>query len=334
MIIKSYDYSLKATRNYSASLTKSSGLKLMDKNHKIADPTLKTIFDLDDRKSGRTKGTDRLGEGIIINRTDLMEMHQKLLQNLFRNVFGEESEIYQRYFGRGESYSLQYGYSMSYMESLSYVETEESSFEGQARIETENGRSFDISYTLNMSRTFTAYMENNKAVKGNFLDPLVINLDSNPANVSDMHFYFDLDCDGSKEEISTLAEGSGFLALDKNNDGIINDGAELFGAISGDGFADLAEFDHDGNGFIDEADEIFDRLKIWVAAGTDTPKLLSLKEAGVGAICLGNVDTKFSLKNADNKTNALIRKTGFFLYENGGAGSIQQVDLLKHGTKV
>ena len=334
MIIKSYDYTLKATRNYSASLTKSSGLKLMDKNHKIADYTLKTISDLDDRKSGRTKGTDRLGESIIINRTDLMELHQKLLQNLFRNVFGEESEIYQRYFGRGETYSLQYGYSMSYMESLSYVETEESSFEGQARIETENGRSFDISYTLNMSRTFTAYMENNKAAKGNFLDPLVINLDSNPANVSDMHFYFDLDCDGSKEEISTLAEGSGFLALDKNNDGIINDGAELFGAISGDGFADLAEFDHDGNGFIDEADEIFDRLKIWVAAGTDTPKLLSLKEAGVGAICLGNVDTKFSLKNADNKTNALIRKTGFFLYENGGAGSIQQVDLLKHGTKV
>ena len=57
----------------------------------------------------------------------------------------------------------------------------------------------------------------------------MINLNTDAANVTDQKFYFDLDADGELDEISTLASGSGFLALDKNGDGIINDGSELFG---------------------------------------------------------------------------------------------------------
>ncbi len=59
-------------------------------------------------------------------------------------------------------------------------------------------------------------------------DPLVINLDTEAASVSDQKFYFDLDADGHAEQISFLNSGSGFLALDKNGDGVINDGSELF----------------------------------------------------------------------------------------------------------
>ena len=117
-------------------------------------------------------------------------------------------------------------------------------------------------------------------------DPLVINLEGNVAQVSDHTFFFDIDCDGVEDEISKLISGSGFLALDQNGDGIINDGSELFGTQSGNGFADLAKFDSDGNGFIDENDEIFDRLKIWCMAENGQPHLYSLKEQGVGAIGL------------------------------------------------
>ena len=80
--------------------------------------------------------------------------------------------------------------------------------------------------------------------------------------LSDQTFYFDLDADGEEEEISML-KGSGYLALDKNEDGIINDGSELFGTGNGDGFADLARYDEDGNGWIDENDSIWSKLKIW-----------------------------------------------------------------------
>ena len=161
-------------------------------------------------------------------------------------------------------------------------------------------------------------------------DPLVINLEGNVAQVSDQTFFFDIDCDGVEDEISKLIAGSGFLALDKNGDGIINDGSELFGTQSGNGFADLAQYDSDGNGFIDENDEIFDKLKIWCMDENGQPHLYSLKEKGVGAIGLMHTGTQYSLTNENNDTNAVIRNTGFFLFEDGNAGTIQHVDFAKH----
>ncbi len=123
-----------------------------------------------------------------------------------------------------------------------------------------------------------------------------------------------------------LFRSSGFLALDKNGDGKINDGSELFGATSGNGFADLAQYDSDGNGWIDEADEIFDKLLIWSKDENGNDQLVGLGKAGVGAIYLGAQDTQFSMNSQQNQMNALIRQTGMFMYENGGVGTIQQID--------
>ena len=159
-------------------------------------------------------------------------------------------------------------------------------------------------------------------------DPLVINLDSNVASVSDMKFLFDLDADGKEEEISFAGRGSGFLALDKNGDGKINDGSELFGTKSGDGFGDLAAYDEDGNGWIDEADSVFKDLKIWTKDENGKDVLMNLKDADVGAIYLGSAQTEFSLNNqATQQTNGIIRKTGVYLKESGGVGTVQHVDL-------
>ena len=55
--------------------------------------------------------------------------------------------------------------------------------------------------------------------------------------------------------------------------------------------------------------------------------LIDLLKAGVGAIYLGYENTEFSLKNAENETNAVIQKTGLFLFEDGTAGTVQQMDL-------
>ena len=128
-----------------------------------------------------------------------------------------------------------------------------------------------------------------------------------------------------------LGPGSGYLALDKNGDGVINNGSELFGTTSGNGFADLAAYDSDGNGWIDEADEIFDKLRIWSKDANGKDVLVGLGAAGVGAIYLGSADTEFSLNSkSDNSTNAVIRKSGIFLYENGNVGTIQHVDVAMH----
>lgn len=161
-------------------------------------------------------------------------------------------------------------------------------------------------------------------------DPLVINLDTDVASLSDQTFYFDIDADGELDEISQLGAGSGYLALDKNGDGQINDGSELFGTASGNGFADLAQYDEDGNGWIDENDAVWDKLKIWCKDEEGNDVLYRLADKGVGAICLQNVSTDFTLKGSSGQTQGAIRNSGVFLYENGAAGTVQHVDVAKY----
>ena len=209
-----------------------------------------------------------------------------------------------------------------------YGEMEETSYKTQGCVRTSDGREISFELSLGMSRSFCEYTGINSVSQLPLMtDPLVINIDAPIAEVSDQKFMFDIDADGSLDEISAMSSGSGFLALDKNDDGIINDGTELFGTGSGNGFYDLSEYDKDANGWIDENDEVFDRLKIWCKSPDGSDVLYTLKEAGVGAICLQNAATDFSLNSlSDNRVNARIRRTGVFLYENGSVGTMQQVD--------
>ena len=208
-------------------------------------------------------------------------------------------------------------------------ESESTTFATKGIVQTADGRSIDFNMEVSMSRAFmqeTNLLEVKDYIK---TDPLMINLDTNIGSVSDQKFFFDLDSDGKEEQISFAGKGSGFLALDKNGDGKINDGSELFGTSSGDGFKDLAKYDEDGNGWIDENDSIFNRLKVWTKDENGNDFLIDLKKADVGAIYLRNADTQFSLKDDENKLNAEIKKTGIYLRESTGAvGTLNHVDLV------
>ncbi|NLM07131.1 MAG: hypothetical protein GX219_09480 [Tissierellia bacterium] len=157
-------------------------------------------------------------------------------------------------------------------------------------------------------------------------DPLIINLDGKHHGLSNITIDFDLDVDGVMDRISFAREGAGFLALDKNGDGKINDGTELFGPQSGNGFKDLAVHDEDGNGWIDENDSVFKDLKIWTLADGEQT-LISLKEAGVGAIHLGYATTNMQVMNDRQDARGTLRSTGIFLKETGEVGSVQHIDL-------
>ena len=210
----------------------------------------------------------------------------------------------------------------------SYEESEETKVDIAGSVVTSDGRSIDFNINLEMSRSSReTYMEKSKVTMYQLRDPIVINMDCDTAAVSDVSFRFDLNGDGKDEKVSSLKGGSGFLAIDGNGDGKINDGSELFGARTGDGFKELSELDSDGNGWIDEGDEAWNDLRVWVKDMTGNDKLLTLKEADVGAICLGNAVSEFSLKGEMNVTQAQIRSTGVYLKESGGAGTVQHVDL-------
>ena len=212
---------------------------------------------------------------------------------------------------------------------LTYSETEETGFHASGRACTEDGRTIDFDINILMSRSYMEYMNVSIPTMADALcDPLVVNIGSDTADVRDQTFKFDLDADGTEDEISMLGKGSGFLALDKNGDGKINDGSELFGTKSGDGFGDLREYDSDGNGWIDENDDVFSKLKVWCKDENGKDILMDLKGADIGAIFLGEQQTEFSLGGADGYRDGVIRSTGVFLREStDAAGTVQHVDL-------
>lgn len=223
---------------------------------------------------------------------------------------------------------LPFGFGMQYSMQESYVETEQMSFNAEGVIRTADGKEITFSVNLNMSRSFAEYNSIEfRAGSANVIDPLVINYSGGGAALSQEKFSFDLTMDGVPEQISMLKPGSGFLALDLNDDGKINDGSELFGPATGNGFDELAKHDADGNGWIDSNDPVYEKLAIWIKDDAGNDRLLALGAAGIGAIYLGNVDSQFGLKDDKNQLHGQVSRTGIYVKDNGTVGTVQQVDL-------
>lgn len=220
-----------------------------------------------------------------------------------------------------------FGIEYDYQET--YTETETTQFSAEGFVRTADGQEVRFNISLEMTRSYSEQINfslraGDAAQKK---DPLVMNFNGNSAQLSDQRFEIDLDGDGQKESAHFVAHGSGFLVFDRNADGKINDGTELFGPTTGDGFAELAAHDEDNNGWIDENDAIFARLQLWTKAPDNHDSLQSLEEAGVGAISLDRLTTPFALKGAQNKLLGEVRNSGVYLTEDGRAGTVQQIDL-------
>jgi hypothetical protein len=206
-------------------------------------------------------------------------------------------------------------------------EHESTEFSSTGKVLTADGRSLDFTLDLCMSRDFSCVRKSEESGSVKLLDPLVINFDGLAAELDGTRLAFDLDADGKAESVAGLGAASGYLAIDRNGDGCVNDGSELFGTCSGDGFADLAALDSDGNHWIDEADAAYDTLRVWQRDENGQSTLTGLREHGVGALYLGSSETPFSLKDDDNRLLGQVRASGIYLNEDGSAGTLQQIDL-------
>lgn len=156
-------------------------------------------------------------------------------------------------------------------------------------------------------------------------DPLVLDLAGNGFSTRglDDAVRFDLNADGRTDSISAPSGDDALLALDRNGNGRIDDGRELFGDQNGaaNGFAELAKYDDNADGRIDAADAVFERLRLLRFDAEGRQHTQSLSQAGVAAIDLQARDAKQALGAYDE-----IAQLGSFQFADGRSG--QAADLL------
>jgi hypothetical protein len=220
------------------------------------------------------------------------------------------------------------GWGVEYDASVREYERESLDVEMAGIIKTGDGQEINVALKLSLNREFA--QESSISVRAGDapIDPLVINFGGMAAHLTEGTFTFDIDADGEQETLHGLTPGSGYLVVDRNNDGMVNDGSELFGPSTGDGFAELREHDADGNNWIDEDDPAYRHIRVWDQASMKDGSLSTLSEKGVGAIYVGSVSARFSLKDPTNALQGESKQIGIYLTENGTPGTIQELDLV------
>ncbi|WP_415033005.1 hypothetical protein [Azonexus sp.] len=204
----------------------------------------------------------------------------------------------------------------------SFSEYERTSVCGTGWVKTRDGREISLEYALTMERNFSSQRHSETQGSVVLKDPLMLSFDGSACELNSQRMAFDLAADGSAQWIPQAGGNSCFLVWDRNGNGRADDGRELFGALSGNGFADLAALDEDKNGWIDESDSAFNTLGLWFA-----DRYQSLNAAGIGALYTGAVAAPFALKDENNALLGQIRDVGLYLFEDGRSGWLQQVDL-------
>ena len=214
------------------------------------------------------------------------------------------------------------GGGLQVMQLLHTRETESCTFAASGNVCLADGstRQFDVGYRMDRSE------ESTEVSIGTFRDPLMLDFAEPGNGLGKNSVDFDLDADGITERMRMPAGNTAVLFLDRNKNGRADDGTELFGPQSGDGFADLAKLDSDGNGWVDGGDAAYADLKLWQLTADNHDLVRSLAEAGVGALATQNAATPFTIKE-DGEAIGQVRASSVWLGETGGAGLVRQVDV-------
>lgn len=165
-------------------------------------------------------------------------------------------------------------------------------------------------------------------------DPLAIDLGKLGIELTSVKdgVHFDLDKNGFAEKTAWIGTEDGFLVLDRNGNGIIDDGGELFGdqvtmsdgrtAVSG--FEALKDLDSNNDGIIDENDEAWSKLRVWVDANHDgesqSGELKTLEELGIVSIGLDVKDEQIT----DDKTGTLQAEYSIVTFIDGTTRKISE----------
>ncbi|WP_275044502.1 calcium-binding protein, partial [Pseudomonas asplenii] len=161
-------------------------------------------------------------------------------------------------------------------------------------------------------------------------DPLTLDLDGDGIETAsaDTGITFDFDGDGVKTGTGWVKGDDGFLVLDRNGNGLIDSGRELFGvdtvksdgAKARNGFDALSDLDSNGDGVFDAQDAEFKNVLVWQDKNQDgisqAGELKSLNELHIQSINLASTDSN------KNSNGNIISATGTFTFADGHTGTV------------
>ncbi|WP_277588252.1 calcium-binding protein [Pseudomonas chlororaphis] len=168
----------------------------------------------------------------------------------------------------------------------------------------------------------------------NTVSPLILDLDGDGVETLGINagVHFDHDGNGFAETTGWVSKDDGLLVWDRNGNGRIDDGSELFGNYStlangqnaANGFAALADLDSNHDGKIDASDAAFNQLYVWRDSNSDATvavgELLSLTEANVGSL-----NTAFTSQNQTDAQGNQVLQTGTYTDANGVTHSMNDI---------
>jgi len=163
-------------------------------------------------------------------------------------------------------------------------------------------------------------------------DPLALDLDGDGLETTAIGTnptLFDHDADGVRTGTGWLKGDDAFLALDRNGNGLIDSGRELFGVdtvlangqTAANGFAALADLDSNHDGQFSNLDSQYANVNIWRDLDqdgvSDAGELTSLADAGIASINLTSTATNVALAGGNVQTAA-----GTYTKTNGQTGTV------------
>ena len=185
--------------------------------------------------------------------------------------------------------------------------------------------SMDVCKMLGIANLIDAFLW----AKDVLFDPLILDLDNDGFNIIDKSegAYFDKDNNGYRERIDWTRKDA-FLTLDRNNNGRIDNGTELFGdttfinvedKYAQNGFSALKQYDENDDGVINSEDSVFGDLRLWVDANGDgisqASELSTLADHNIVSISATPDEETISTDTA-----AVINGTSSFEYADGTKG--------------
>lgn len=159
--------------------------------------------------------------------------------------------------------------------------------------------------------------------------PLVVDLNGDgivTTSLTGSNVFFDLDGDGISQRTGWISPGDAFLTFDRNGNGRIDDGTELFGTASSNGFSILSQHDSNGDHVIDSNDADFAAMGVWRDVNgdgrTDDGELTSLQDAGIASVSL--TTTHYSQPVTDRAGN-IWTDTGKAITQGGTSLTVTDV---------